>query len=195
MCFDPLDGSSNIDCLVSIGTIFAIYKKVITMMMNWSKLNSKQFHIFPPPCCITSHFCIQFQNFVTFSLHTKDHRWRAVWEGRSAAWKKHRGSRLCSVRQRHHDGPLNRSGCQLLHAWPRKTNDGLKTLSSCSFSRLCYDFQYRAFLCFRRSASSSWWIGTWELRRREKSTVWMKDTRSIFIQTWQNTCKRKNTPR
>ncbi|KAE9554670.1 hypothetical protein FO519_002080 [Halicephalobus sp. NKZ332] len=26
--FDPLDGSSNIDCLVSIGTIFGIYKKV-----------------------------------------------------------------------------------------------------------------------------------------------------------------------
>ena len=25
--FDPLDGSSNIDCLVSIGTIFAIFKK------------------------------------------------------------------------------------------------------------------------------------------------------------------------
>uniref|UniRef100_A0A3B4TAG4 Fructose-1,6-bisphosphatase 1 n=1 Tax=Seriola dumerili TaxID=41447 RepID=A0A3B4TAG4_SERDU len=29
VCFDPLDGSSNIDCLVSIGTIFAIYKKAI----------------------------------------------------------------------------------------------------------------------------------------------------------------------
>ena len=29
VCFDPLDGSSNIDCLVSIGSIFAIYKKVI----------------------------------------------------------------------------------------------------------------------------------------------------------------------
>ncbi|KAF7250623.1 Fructose-1,6-bisphosphatase isozyme 2 [Varanus komodoensis] len=28
VCFDPLDGSSNIDCLASIGTIFAIYKKV-----------------------------------------------------------------------------------------------------------------------------------------------------------------------
>lgn len=28
VCFDPLDGSSNIDCLVSIGSIFAIYKKV-----------------------------------------------------------------------------------------------------------------------------------------------------------------------
>uniref|UniRef100_A0A8D0GDF9 Fructose-1,6-bisphosphatase 1 n=1 Tax=Sphenodon punctatus TaxID=8508 RepID=A0A8D0GDF9_SPHPU len=28
VCMDPLDGSSNIDCLVSIGTIFAIYRKV-----------------------------------------------------------------------------------------------------------------------------------------------------------------------
>ncbi len=28
VCFDPLDGSSNIDCLASIGTIFAVYKKV-----------------------------------------------------------------------------------------------------------------------------------------------------------------------
>ncbi|XP_046870172.1 fructose-1,6-bisphosphatase 1-like [Hypomesus transpacificus] len=27
VCFDPLDGSSNIDCLVSIGTIFAVYRK------------------------------------------------------------------------------------------------------------------------------------------------------------------------
>ena len=25
VCFDPLDGSSNIDCLVSIGSIFAVY--------------------------------------------------------------------------------------------------------------------------------------------------------------------------
>ncbi|XP_003783055.1 fructose-1,6-bisphosphatase 1 [Otolemur garnettii] len=30
VCFDPLDGSSNIDCLVSIGTIFGIYKKEST---------------------------------------------------------------------------------------------------------------------------------------------------------------------
>ncbi|XP_050350062.1 fructose-1,6-bisphosphatase 1 isoform X2 [Nymphalis io] len=28
VCFDPLDGSSNIDCLVSVGSIFAIYRKV-----------------------------------------------------------------------------------------------------------------------------------------------------------------------
>jgi fructose-1,6-bisphosphatase I len=28
VCFDPLDGSSNIDCLGSIGTIFAIHRKV-----------------------------------------------------------------------------------------------------------------------------------------------------------------------
>ncbi|OQV22682.1 Fructose-1,6-bisphosphatase 1 [Hypsibius exemplaris] len=30
VCFDPLDGSSNIDCLVSIGTIFSIYRKIST---------------------------------------------------------------------------------------------------------------------------------------------------------------------
>jgi len=28
VCFDPLDGSSNIDCLVSIGSIFGIYKRL-----------------------------------------------------------------------------------------------------------------------------------------------------------------------
>lgn len=28
MCFDPLDGSSNIDCLISIGSIFSIYRKI-----------------------------------------------------------------------------------------------------------------------------------------------------------------------
>lgn len=27
VCFDPLDGSSNIDCLISIGSIFSIFKK------------------------------------------------------------------------------------------------------------------------------------------------------------------------
>ncbi|CAB3244069.1 unnamed protein product [Arctia plantaginis] len=27
VCFDPLDGSSNIDCLVSVGSIFSIYRK------------------------------------------------------------------------------------------------------------------------------------------------------------------------
>ncbi|XP_045122174.1 fructose-1,6-bisphosphatase 1-like [Portunus trituberculatus] len=30
VCFDPLDGSSNIDCLVSIGSIFSIYSKKST---------------------------------------------------------------------------------------------------------------------------------------------------------------------
>ncbi|KAF2354234.1 Fructose-1-6-bisphosphatase class 1 [Trinorchestia longiramus] len=30
VCFDPLDGSSNIDCLVSIGSIFGIYRRVST---------------------------------------------------------------------------------------------------------------------------------------------------------------------
>jgi fructose-1,6-bisphosphatase I len=27
VCFDPLDGSSNIDCLASIGSIFGIWKR------------------------------------------------------------------------------------------------------------------------------------------------------------------------
>lgn len=30
VCFDPLDGSSNIDCLVSIGSIFGIWKREST---------------------------------------------------------------------------------------------------------------------------------------------------------------------
>ena len=30
VCFDPLDGSSNIDCLVSIGSIFSIFKREST---------------------------------------------------------------------------------------------------------------------------------------------------------------------
>lgn len=34
MAFDPLDGSSNIDCLVSIGSIFAIYKKSVSGPIN-----------------------------------------------------------------------------------------------------------------------------------------------------------------
>ncbi|RWS08945.1 fructose-1:6-bisphosphatase 1-like protein, partial [Dinothrombium tinctorium] len=35
VAFDPLDGSSNIDCLASIGSIFAIYKKVCQeLVMN-----------------------------------------------------------------------------------------------------------------------------------------------------------------
>lgn len=35
--FDPLDGSSNIDCLVSIGTIFGIYKKVLSTFWRLSR--------------------------------------------------------------------------------------------------------------------------------------------------------------
>lgn len=46
VCFDPLDGSSNIDCLVSIGTIFAIYKKVSddVILKNGDVLMSKSFY-------------------------------------------------------------------------------------------------------------------------------------------------------
>ena len=38
VCFDPLDGSSNIDCLASIGTIFAIYRKVSLIFNAFSFL-------------------------------------------------------------------------------------------------------------------------------------------------------------
>ena len=34
VAFDPLDGSSNIDCLVSIGSIFGIWKKVGGVWMS-----------------------------------------------------------------------------------------------------------------------------------------------------------------
>jgi len=34
VAFDPLDGSSNIDCLVSIGSIFAIYRKSVDGPVN-----------------------------------------------------------------------------------------------------------------------------------------------------------------
>ena len=34
VAFDPLDGSSNIDCLVSIGSIFGIWKKVPKTQQN-----------------------------------------------------------------------------------------------------------------------------------------------------------------
>ena len=39
--FDPLDGSSNIDCLVSIGTIWGIYKKVRLKFLS-TKIKQKK---------------------------------------------------------------------------------------------------------------------------------------------------------
>ena len=42
--FDPLDGSSNIDCLVSIGSIFGIWRKVGTFV--YSFLHKKDFSDF-----------------------------------------------------------------------------------------------------------------------------------------------------
>ena len=46
VCFDPLDGSSNIDCLVSIGTIFAIYKKVCQFLLLLHMNNSLDLFIY-----------------------------------------------------------------------------------------------------------------------------------------------------
>ena len=44
--FDPLDGSSNIDCLVSIGSIFAIFKSVSSFILT-SKLLYSLITLFP----------------------------------------------------------------------------------------------------------------------------------------------------
>lgn len=41
--FDPLDGSSNIDCLVSIGSIFGIWKKV-SLPCNCVPLSGNQYN-------------------------------------------------------------------------------------------------------------------------------------------------------
>ena len=36
--FDPLDGSSNIDCLISIGTIFGIFKRTCDGPINMGEI-------------------------------------------------------------------------------------------------------------------------------------------------------------
>lgn len=41
VCFDPLDGSSNIDCLVSIGSIFAIFKYITFFYIHRLVFNKK----------------------------------------------------------------------------------------------------------------------------------------------------------
>ncbi|KAI6650226.1 Fructose-1,6-bisphosphatase 1-like [Oopsacas minuta] len=38
VCFDPLDGSSNIDCLVSIGSIFSIFKRETADPVNQNEV-------------------------------------------------------------------------------------------------------------------------------------------------------------
>ncbi len=40
VAFDPLDGSSNIDCNVSTGTIFSVWIKVSHCPINFSLLNA-----------------------------------------------------------------------------------------------------------------------------------------------------------
>lgn len=47
VCFDPLDGSSNIDCLVSIGSIFSIYRYSLFQQLRsiqiWTTKNLLEF--------------------------------------------------------------------------------------------------------------------------------------------------------
>ena len=62
VAFDPLDGSSNIDCLVSIGSIFGIWKKVSIVCVNvcgvyyicciWVSSNLGEY------ACVCTHFML-----------------------------------------------------------------------------------------------------------------------------------------
>lgn len=47
--FDPLDGSSNIDCGVSVGTIFGIYKLVLPNLTAERLLRKTPHRASPPP--------------------------------------------------------------------------------------------------------------------------------------------------
>ena len=52
--FDPLDGSSNIDCGVSIGTIYGIYKKEKTegaICQQCPQSLSRPLHVQDQPLC------------------------------------------------------------------------------------------------------------------------------------------------
>lgn len=49
VAFDPLDGSSNIDCLVSIGSIFGIWRKVSIVCVH------VRLHVCVCLCNVSSH--------------------------------------------------------------------------------------------------------------------------------------------
>jgi fructose-1,6-bisphosphatase I len=45
VAFDPLDGSSNIDCNVSTGTIFAVYNRISAPDQPPTYVTHKQHHV------------------------------------------------------------------------------------------------------------------------------------------------------
>lgn len=105
VCFDPLDGSSNIECLVSIGSIFSIYKLVKLQSYIRTVSNSKQKQT------NSSHVSLQKVGF-------KLEAW-LVW--RSSAREQFGRRRLRTLRQCHDDGPLDgRWECQRIYVGPRE---------------------------------------------------------------------------
>ena len=78
--FDPLDGSSNIDCLVSIGSIFAIFKK-------------------PHDGPLTSDDALQVKLHQLFFVLKIFFTVRAT----------DRSGGVRALQQRHHDGPQHRT--------------------------------------------------------------------------------------
>lgn len=115
VCFDPLDGSSNIDCLASIGTIFAIYRKVqyrLSDPQQYKQISLQSSHE------MLLFVCLFVCMHVSWS---PGNWWWALREGCLAERQKHCGSRVCSLWQCYHAGSLHRPGSQLLHAWSCKS--------------------------------------------------------------------------
>ena len=84
VAFDPLDGSSNIDCLVSIGSIFGIWKKVRRptvacklIARQASFVISRPFIVFVP---------LVYTSFPSSLSHTRDQRHQRAVCKRAGVW-------------------------------------------------------------------------------------------------------------
>ncbi|GCC24912.1 hypothetical protein chiPu_0003315 [Chiloscyllium punctatum] len=74
VCFDPLDGSSNIDCLVSIGTIFSIYKKAIGefVLVNKNVTMKKKGNIYSINEGYAKYFDTPVSQYITKKKYPED---------------------------------------------------------------------------------------------------------------------------
>ena len=98
VAFDPLDGSSNIDCLVSIGSIFGIWKKVRGRHIYDALLNVIAF-------------------LAPLHLH-KASRWTRYGGELLAAGQEHGSRRLRGVRECHDDSAVYGERRKWLHPRP-----------------------------------------------------------------------------
>ena len=140
--FDPLDGSSNIDCLVSIGSIFAIFKYAFK---NFTIYLIQYFDRKPHDGPLAPGDGLQSGEPISNSQN--------YWENKTLFnWRSHIkrptdcGGWIRSVRKRHHDCPLCRPRSQWLHARPFyrwELNWPLCNLSDCYVLRwICPDWPW-----------------------------------------------------